>query len=194
MLWRSSAIWASRMFSTGRVAGGAGSRIWIGGSATVWADCLIMVAAVLGTDSGGETWAVMRPPPRWKRIWRRICAGPVTRSRAGISPARAAAPAALRTDSPSSYFAPPVTRRTVAPSGESEFVALLFKEQWPESRLPGYWRIGGWNRRHGNEPACIWKVIPVSMPHGATANPALYNPLLAKRDPLACRNGAEIHQ
>jgi hypothetical protein len=35
-----------------------------------------------------------------------------------------------------------VTRRTVAPSGESEFVALL-KEQWPEARLPGYWRIGG---------------------------------------------------
>ena len=33
-----------------------------------------------------------------------------------------------------------------------------------------------------------------STPHGATANPALYSPLLAKRDPLACRNGAEIHQ
>ena len=136
----------------------------------------------------------MRPPPRWKRIWRRICAGPVTRSRAAISPARAAAPAALRTDSPSGYFAPPVTRRCLrVVKANSSRCCLRSNDQNLVFRDTG--ELGGeqaaWQRTSEH-----WERYSSasSTPHRATANPALYNPLLAKRDPLACRNAAEIHQ
>jgi hypothetical protein len=98
--------------------------------------------------------------------------------------------------SPSPIGVDAVTRRTVAPNGESEFVVLLFKEQWLESGLPGYWRILGVEQAAWQRTSEHWESYSraSSMPHGVTANPALYGTLLAKRDPWACRNGAEIHQ